>query len=197
MKVKVRNISFSVGIPFLASAAFFLAGDMRTNYLWAVLFSSFHEIGHILAIFYFRKKPTKISLGVMGIRIEKNEIMLSYREECITALCGPVVNLIFSVIFALIDVNGLPFAINAGLFVINILPVKTLDGGRFIYNFILASGDEEMAAKVMNIFEIVTVLLLITVLTVSLVTGFVNTSFVLFAVFLVIIIVTELIFNSK
>lgn len=191
MKFKIKNISFSIGIPFLATAAFFLAGDMCINYFFAVLFSVLHEIGHILAMLFFGKKPKNITLGIMGIRIETKDIMLSYREECITALCGPVVNLIFVIIFALIDITGLPFAINTGLFIINLLPVKTLDGGRFIYNFLLDYSDEETANKIINKLEIITSVILIAVLVISLITGYTNTSFVLFVVFIVIIIVSE------
>lgn len=194
MKFKIKNIGFSVGIPFLAAAAFFLAGDMRINYLWTVLFSTLHETGHILAMLFFGKKPKKITFGTMGIRIEKSDITLSYREECITALCGPVINLIFAVIFALIDITGLPFAINAGLFIINMLPVKTLDGGRFIYNLLLICSDEEKATKIINTLEIITSVILIAVLVISLITEYVNTSFVLFSVILVIIIVSECFF---
>lgn len=194
MKIKLKDTDFSVGIPFFAAATFFLAGDMRKNYICAVLFSSLHEIGHIIALFYFGVKPKKIILGAIGIRIEANNNVLSYREECITALCGPVVNLIFVVIFAFVDMSELPFAINTGLFVINILPVKTLDGGRFIYNFIMSVGDEEKAVKVINKLEILTASILIAVLIFSLVAGYVNTSFVLFSIFLVIIIVSECLF---
>lgn len=191
MKFRIKNIGFSVGIPFLASAAFFLAGDMRINYCCAVLFSALHEVGHILALLHFGKKPKKITLGVMGIRIEKSDIALSYREECITALCGPFVNLIFSVVFALIDMTGLPFAINSGLFIINMLPVKTLDGGRFVYNFLLASVDEENADKIMSHLEFFTAIMLVIIMIISLVTGYANTSFVFFTVTLVIIIVLQ------
>lgn len=191
MKIKIKNISFSVGIPFLASATFFLAGDMRENYIIAVLFSTLHEVGHILALLFFGKKPTKISLGVMGIRIEKKEIILSYREECITALCGPAVNLIFLIIFAFIDKGGLAFAINTGLFIVNMLPVKTLDGGRFVYNLLLSETDEEKADKIINTLEIFTAVMLISVMIISLVTGYVNTSFVFFSVTLVTIIVLQ------
>lgn len=191
MKFRIKNIGFSVGIPFLASAAFFLAGDMRINYCCAVLFSALHEVGHILALLYYGKKPKNITLGVMGIRIEKSDIALSYREECITALCGPFVNLIFSVVFALIDMTGLPFAINSGLFIINMLPVKTLDGGRFVYNFLLASVDEENADKIMSHLEFFTAIMLVIIMIISLVTGYANTSFVFFTVTLVIIIVLQ------
>lgn len=191
MKIKIKNIDFSVGILFPALAAFFLACDMRQNYLWAVLFSSLHEVGHILAMLFYGRKPNSITLGIMGIRIEKSDISLSYRQECVTALCGPAVNLILAVIFAVVDISGLPFAVNTGLFVVNMLPVKTLDGGRFAENLLLLYSDKETADKVMGNFELFTVLLLITVLIISLVTGYVNTSFVFFSVTLVMIILLQ------
>lgn len=191
MKFKIKNISFSVGIPFLAAAAFFLAGDMRENYFCAMLFSALHEAGHILALLCFGKKPKNITFGVMGVRIETSEMILSYREECITALSGPFVNLIFSVVFAIIDMTGLPFAINSGLFIINILPVKTLDGGRFVHNLLLVCTAKEKADKIMNYLEVFTAIMLVLIMIISLVTGYANTSFVFFTVTLVIIILLQ------
>ena len=194
MKIKIRNVGFSVGIPFLAAAAFFLAGDMRENYILALIFSALHETGHILALLFFGRKPTEITLGIMGIRIEMNNTILSYREECIVALAGPFVNFVFAVIFAFTDISGVPFVVNTGLFIVNILPVKTLDGGRFINNLILSHSDEDKADKIMNRLEIATAVMLVIVLIISLVTGCENTSFVFFAVTLVIIIVLQFLF---
>lgn len=191
MKIKIKNTVFSVGIPFLATAAFFLAGNMRENYILAVLFSTLHETGHILALLFFGKKPTSIILGIMGIRIETNDIMLSYRQECITALSGPFINLALAIIFAFTDISGLSFAVNTGLFFVNILPVKTLDGGRFVYNLLLSETDEEKAGKIINVLEIFTAVMLVAVMIISLVTGYANTSFVFFSVTLVIIIVLQ------
>ena len=191
MKIKSGNVVFSVGIPFLASAAFFLAGDMRKNYILALLFSALHETGHILALLFFGRKPKEITLGIMGIRIEMNNAMLSYRQECIVALAGPAVNLVLAVIFAFTDMSGLPFAVNAGLFIVNILPVKTLDGGRFINNLILSRSDAEKAVKIMNSLEIATAVMLVIVLILSLLTDCANTSFVFFSATLVIIIVLQ------
>lgn len=191
MKIKIKNVGFSVGIPFLAISAFFLAGDMRENYILAVLFSALHETGHILALLFFGRKPTSITLGIMGIRIEMNDAMLLYHQECVIALSGPVINLVLAIIFAFTDISGLPFAVNTGLFLVNILPVKTLDGGRFIYNLLLLRTDEEKAGKTINILEIITAVMLVVVMIVSLVTGCANTSFVFFSVTLVIIIVLQ------
>lgn len=197
MKKVFKNIRFSVGVPFLAAAAFFLAGDMRINYICALLFSCFHEFGHLLAMFCFGKKPTAITFGLMGIKIEKNESELSYRQECITALCGPFVNLIFAVVFSFYDIKSISFAINAGLFLINILPVKTLDGGRFVYYLCMMKFDEIKVIKILLFFEMLTVIFLVAVLFLSLVTGFVNTSFVMFSVLLVIMICFELFYYNS
>ena len=191
MKFRINDVVFSVGIPFLAAAAFFLAGDMRVNYCYAVLFSALHEIGHIIALFCFGKKPKNITFGIMGVRIETTSMTLSYRDECIAAFCGPLVNLIFAVIFSIVDIEGLPFAINSGLFVINILPVKTLDGGRFLQNLMLIFADEEKTDRIMRIFEIITVIIIIAIMTISLITGYTNTSFVFFSVTLVMIILLQ------
>ena len=191
MKFRINDVVFSVGIPFLATAAFFLAGDMRMNYCYAVLFSALHETGHIIALLCFGKKPKNITFGIMGIRIETTSMTLSYRDECIAAICGPFVNLIFAVIFAFVDIEGLPFAINSGLFVINMLPVKTLDGGRFLHNLMLIFADEEKTDRIMRILEIATVIVIIAVMLISLMTGYANTSFVFFSVTLVMIILLQ------
>lgn len=192
MKLTVKNITIYIGVPFLASAAFFLAGDMRKNYICALIFSFLHEAGHLLPMLFFGKKPDSVSLGLMGIKIEKNECSLSCKEECITALCGPLVNLIFAAVFALYDIESIPFAVNAGLFLINILPVKTLDGGRIIYYLCLMKADEIKAKKILLFSELLTVVFFISVLILSLVTGFVNTSFVMFSVLLVITVFLNL-----
>lgn len=189
--MKTDRIQFRISFTFFAAAAFFLSGEMYYNYICAVGFSLLHEAGHLLAMTAFGTKPEKITLGIMGIRIDKTQLSLSYSRECITALCGPFVNLLFLITFSY-DMNSLPFVINTGLFLINMLPVKTLDGGRFIYHFIALKWDENTASKILNILEIATVLILIAVLIISVISGFVNTSFVLFAVLLVIIIVSEL-----
>ena len=191
MKFRINDVVFSAGIPFLAAAAFFLAGDMRTNYCCAVLFSGLHETGHILALLCFGKKPKNITFGIMGIRIETTSMMLSYRDECIVSLCGPFVNLFFAVIFAIADSDSLPFAVNSGLFVINMLPVKTLDGGRFLYNLMMIYNDEEKTDRIMRILEIITVIIIIAVMLISLITGYTNTSFVFFSVTLVMIILLQ------
>ena len=197
MKLKIGRLTVSLGFPYFALAAYFLSGDMYKNYLCAVLFSSLHELGHIISIRMADCNIKEISLDIMGIRIDKNIGSMSYENECITALCGPLVNLVFALLFCVLkngnEIFSLPFNINLGLFLINMLPVRTLDGGRFLNCLLLKFLDEEKAQRTSVLAESSVVLLLIAVLILTLIFGVVNTSFVFFALSLVCMTVFSLI----
>ncbi len=194
--MKKNKTEFSVSFTFFAAAAFFLSGELCLNYLYALIFSALHEAGHLLSMICFGCYPEKISLGISGIRIDKTEFSLSYQQECIVGLCGPFVNLALMVIFSR-NISSLPFIINAGLLFVNMLPVKSLDGGRFVYNLILMKYDGITADRALQITEIMTILLICTVLIVSFFIERVNASFVLFSVMLVVMISTEVFEYTK
>lgn len=197
MKINTEKFSLGLGFSFFALSAFFLAGKMRLNYVYAVVFSLFHEIGHLVSVKFFGGRITGISLDAAGIKIEKSHGTLSYHAECITALCGPLVNLLFSFLFCVLKMENdcftLPFYINTGLFVVNILPLGNLDGGRFVKYAILELSDEEKARRILRLCEISVLVLLVSVLVLSLIFDFVNTSFVFFLVSLSIMTVSDLV----
>ena len=100
MKLKAGKISIGLEFPFFALAAYFLSGDMRKNFMLAVLFSLLHETGHVVSIALSGGRIREISTDFSGIRINKCNSGMSYKAECITALAGPFVNLIFVVLFS-------------------------------------------------------------------------------------------------
>ena len=91
-----------------------------------------HEAGHVIMLRIMHRRVRAVRLTAFGICLDiGTEQTLSYREEIQAALCGPLVNLLLCVIFALRrDVSAA--GINAALFLINMLPVNTLDGGRIL-----------------------------------------------------------------
>lgn len=197
MNIRIGKVNIKATFLFFAAAAYFLSAEMWKNYLCAVFFSSLHEIGHLIALMRFRSPICGITLGAMGVRIDKKISALSYKGECIVSLCGPAVNLIFIVVFFAVkkynSFFGLAFIINSGLFAVNMLPVKMLDGGRFLYFFLSLKTDIAKAEKILNVTEIITLAALITLLILSLVFGFVNTSFVFFSSGLVIMTAVSLV----
>ena len=126
---------FRIGFSFFAVAAFLLSGELYHNYITAVVFSLLHEAGHLAAMLALGVLPQRISLEIHGILIDKPEASLTYFQECAVALAGPFLNAVMMVIF-IKQPQGLPFIMNAGLLIVNLLPVKSLDGGRFLYYFI-------------------------------------------------------------
>lgn len=197
MEIRLGKTVLCARLPFFAAAAFFLAGDMMKNYLLSVLFSSLHEAGHIVALCCFGHIPEKIILGVSGIRIDKKHIILSYKEECITALAGPSVNIFCAVMLILYGRTGISVFINFGLFFVNILPLKMLDGGRFLLNLLLTFADEETSEKIMNFTELLTLVCLIIILAVSAAEKSLNISYILFVIFLVVSVFADFLTSIK
>lgn len=184
MKIKLGKLNIKIGFPFFATATLFLSIGMGDNYLCCMIFSFLHETGHLLAMKALGGSISGISFGGMGIKIEKSNTMLSYKQECIVALCGPLINLISAIIlFSFKDKNEFfqtAFNINLGLFIINLLPIVMLDAGRFLQYFLLSFFSEEAVHKLLNIVEMSVSVILIFVLIFTFVFNIVADYFVFF-----------------
>lgn len=187
----IKKIKIKACFPFFALTAFFLSGELWVNYLYALLFSLLHEAGHLAAMFIFRAFPDSITFGISGIKICKRELVLTPFQECITSLCGPFINIVMMIVFSY-DTASVPFMINTGLAVFNLLPLKSLDGGRFVYNFTLSLSDSEKADRILFCAETVTLVLLIFLLIISLTEGYANTTFILFVMMLSVTTLSEM-----
>jgi len=99
-----------------------------------------HEMGHVAFIKINRLKISSVEILPFGINIAINQNNLtSYKTDIIIALSGPVANMICAaIIFIIIKFNGydsiLFFSLLTNILyaVINLFPVKSLDGGRII-----------------------------------------------------------------
>lgn len=196
MKFKRGKLTIGLEFPFFALSAFFLSGEMRINFLYAVVFSLLHEAGHLICIMLSGGRVREISTNITGIRIGKYDTGMSYGAECITALAGPFVNLLFVVIFTLTGKGNSEFKlmsdINCGLFLINMLPVRTLDGGRFLNNLLLSKFEYEYVRRILTVSEILTAVLLVAILAITLILDTVNTSFVFFVLMLEFMVISQL-----
>ena len=196
MKLTINNITVNAGFSFFATAALFLSAEMSKNYLICLFFSLLHEFGHLVAMISVGCSIKEISFGSMGIKITKSNLTLSYLQECMVALCGPVVNLIFIIVLvAFKDNNELfysSFNINLGLFIVNLFPISMLDGGRIVKFFLLNFVSEETVNKSLDLIDILVSLMLITVLIFALIYKVGNEYFVFFIVCMVGITVFDM-----
>ncbi|MBP3381463.1 MAG: hypothetical protein J6L00_02360 [Clostridia bacterium] len=94
--------------------------------------SLLHECGHLAAMLTCRTLPRSVTVGVFGMRIEKDtDLTLSLQNEFWIAAGGPAVNLLCGCLFLIYEKTyaaAIQFAV-AGL---NILPVFPLDGGMML-----------------------------------------------------------------
>ena len=189
--LKFNKIRIRIGFPFCVTALIMISGELRESYICALSLAVLHETGHLIAMIYNNIYPDSITFTPTGIRINCPSGMVSPRAECIISASGPAVNLLLMPILYLC-LYDLPFYINAGLLVINLLPLRSLDAGRFINNLIIIRKDELHAEKIMNITETVVCICLVLLLICLLINRIVNPSFIALTVMLVVTTVVQL-----
>lgn len=93
-----------------------------------------HELGHFTAAFLLRTPVSSIRFDLLGARIEVGDQFLSYSDEWLLAAMGPIFSLIGSLLGAsLWRVHSFFWYFSVAsllLGLLNLLPIKTFDGGR-------------------------------------------------------------------
>lgn len=137
------------------------------NVLYAVLFSLFHETGHLAAMTALGNAPQSVAFELTGINIKRTEQTgVSLIREIIIALAGPFFNLIMFLLFVLLySQSGSSKALNAAsvnliLMTFNLLPVKGLDGGKVLYYFISKLVSYQIAKAILTVSSIIFILLM-------------------------------------
>ena len=100
------------------------ARDYFTAYYICYLFIAFHELAHMTAATLFGIYVRRINIRVCGLSINLADKLDGIKAICIYC-AGPLSNLLLAVIFK--DIS-LVFEINICLALINLIPLKPLDG---------------------------------------------------------------------
>lgn len=121
MKFKFFDVDFEVSFLFFAVICTALVAN-NYDFIYVLLFSSLHELGHIVSLCLLGGKADKITISFYGIGL-KHSSDLPVSKEILFLISGIVVNLIF----VLVNVKR---EINLALLMINALPIYPLDMGR-------------------------------------------------------------------
>lgn len=166
MRFKLLGTEIYISFLFAAVITLMLACD-RTGLVLPTLFAVFvHEIGHLFAMWLLECGPKRIKLIPTSVQITA-PITKRYRNDILIALFGPLVNLLFTLIFYMnfmLFKNELSFYY-AGLNLIigsfNSLPVSGLDGGTILYSVISKKSNPNRAAVIMKIitFSVASILI--------------------------------------
>ena len=115
---------------------FMLIYDRSGLAAMSLLAAALHELGHLIAA-----RAMKIPIGAMrfdllGARIDVKGRILSYGEEWLLCMAGPLSSFVFSLIGSFFWSNSL-IAVTFScasliLGLLNLLPIQTFDGGRML-----------------------------------------------------------------
>ena len=133
---KKTRVEIAPSAPLLLAAFIFAAsGKCLAAVLTAALF---HELGHAAALRLCGGKTERIRVSAFGVRMEiQNAARLSYGQEALCILAGPLTNITLSWVLSLagerIEAAYLFAGAQLVLGVFNLLPVAALDGGRLLW----------------------------------------------------------------
>lgn len=127
MTFSVFNVKVKVSYLFVSALTLTLFLKENATLFFCILFSLFHECGHIILMHLLGANLNEISFEVFGISIKSQNIsVLSTLKRIAVFSGGVMVNLILA------SLNCYP-KINLALALFNILPIGWLDGGRIVF----------------------------------------------------------------
>lgn len=136
MKKRRRTMRFRPSPIALAALLLLVLCDREGIGTAALLAAVVHECGHFLAARCLRLPLREMQLDFLGARLCTEGRMLSYGEEWLLAAAGPMVSLWASAVGAcFLSRSYFAFCFSASsllLGLLNLLPVRTLDGGRML-----------------------------------------------------------------
>ncbi|MBQ4561468.1 MAG: hypothetical protein IJA55_03940 [Clostridia bacterium] len=150
MKIKIPSIT----VICLAGLIFI----EPTVYLGLIFLAVLlHEAGHLLVMVLFGIGVESVVLLPVGIDIKREQKYISYPREILLSLAGIAVNI---AVFLLLCGHGFFACTNFLYALINLMPVKGLDGGNALEAILLCFVDPDRAEKIAGIISYVFLFLL-------------------------------------
>ncbi len=153
-----KGISVQISPLFFGLMAWLLIYEKKGLAAGCLAASLIHECGHLLMMFWRNSPPTAIRVGPFGMRVERRETAtLSFWDDLLIAAGGPLVNLIFFVIFWFCG-RETAAAIHFVIAVLNLLPVEALDGGQMLQNLLYLKLSRETADRLLLFLSLAVIL---------------------------------------
>jgi stage IV sporulation protein FB len=147
MSTEKFKIEIGGGFFIMLSLIYYIYGF---SLLAALLLAAIiHELGHIAALELMGVSLSKISLTAFGASIDCERKSLSYIQAALCALSGPLAGLLLY--FLLLPLNEAYAQVSLMLSILNLLPVRSLDGGQALYNLSARFLGESLAGRLLCI----------------------------------------------
>lgn len=158
-----KSLNIKIGFPTIIFFVVLLTYNFSLISILPFLAALLHEIGHVITMKLCGEKITTITILPFGIDIKKAPSVTSYKSDLFICSAGIITNILLIVIF-----KKLPQTPNTTLFItsnyllifVNILPIKSLDGGQFLEKIISIKYNISTAENVLTITSFIFILLL-------------------------------------
>lgn len=158
MQFKFGNTRIIISFTFFALIIILISLN-KTEFLYStIIFAILHEIGHLLALKYFKISIEEFKISLFGGNIKiLNNNKIQYYQNAIISFCGPLVNLFFFVLFYLLNIflknkfiNEI-YVINLVLAAFNLLPFYNFDGGKILASILMNFLQEKTVNYIITI----------------------------------------------
>ena len=134
----------------------------------SLLAALIHELGHLFAAKIFKIKLTELKIDFLGARLMVSKNIISYSKEIALCAFGPIFNFLSAIIVYVTSNNfqadypRIRFFIFASvaLGVLNLMPIKSFDGGRITEAALCFVLSPSSAKKAVEVLSFITVFLL-------------------------------------
>ena len=152
--MKKRRWRLHVSPPVAIALGVMILTDRTGVSLLTVLAALLHECGHLAAARLLRIAPGQMRLDFLGARMEITGRVLSYGEEWLLCAAGPLASLVAAAGAATlwgVSAHARIFSCaSLVLGLLNLLPIRTFDGGRMLECFLSACFSERVSRGVMR-----------------------------------------------
>ncbi len=162
---------FTVSIGAIAASSLLYIFNDNAHFFIMLLSVLIHELGHITACGIYGRKIREINIGIAGAQIITSDKLSSYASDVVTSLSGPAAGIgAAAATFFIIKERTklmppglteelLMFFFLSNLFyaLVNLLPVKGLDGGNALYALAASRFEIHIADRIVTISSIISV----------------------------------------
>lgn len=134
--IQWKHCKWNVHFSFFVLLAFcnLFSGIQNGGMLFSAIL--LHESAHLLLMFLVGAKPEEVQLSALGMRIVlSGERQLGYLRRMWVSLAGPLMNLLLSGFFRLMQLDTLA-SIHLLMGCFHLLPIEPMDGGAALRSFL-------------------------------------------------------------
>lgn len=165
MNFKLFNCIIKINFSFLLLLTLALYLNKK-NFLLLIISAVIHELSHIVAMLLVKIPIREINVSAFDFEIKKN--IEDTNKTFFVLIAGPICNLLIFLLFFMFrstiffnDTFKIFVINNLFLFLLNILPIYSLDGGQILYYFLTKKLDIVKSNKILDVLSLTFSLVLI------------------------------------